>query len=61
MGKALAYVFGGIIVIGLVGSVSYGIWQVSRKWNYHFSYKSMVQETVREMVKESAIRAPKEK
>ena len=61
MAKALIYVLLGTILIGIIGSTSYGVWQISRKWNYRFSYRSMVEDTVREMVKDSSLRAPKGK
>lgn len=55
--KSFAYtVCIGILTIVLISGMIYGGWQLSRKWNYSFSYKAMVKETVREMVKESALK-----
>lgn len=38
--------------------IAFGIfmWHVQRKWHYNWSYKSMVQDTVREMVKQEALK-----
>jgi len=48
-----------LIIAGLSGLI-YGSWWLKREINYNFMYKSMVQETVREMVKESALKNGKE-
>ncbi len=45
-----------LVTIAIIGAISYGGWQMSRKWNYSFSYEAMVKETVREMVKEDALK-----
>lgn len=47
-----------LTLLGLSGVVLFGYatWELQRRWNYAWSYKSMVQETVREMVKEEALR-----
>jgi hypothetical protein len=42
-------------IAGIVGLI-YGGWWLKREINYNLMYKSMVQETVREMVKESALK-----
>ena len=36
-----------------------GTWYVARKVNYSFSYKSMVEQTVRDMVKEECLKEEK--
>ena len=56
--KALIYFVATILVIGF----GIGIWQIARVWNYNLSYKSMVKQTVIEMVKEESLKnPPKEK
>jgi len=54
--KGLIYAVFIVVTIAVIGGSAYGGWQLSRKWNYSFSYKAMVKETVREMVKESALK-----
>ena len=49
--KLIAYLVGLIIV----AAISVATWQVGRLWNYNLSYKSMVQKTVIEMVKEECL------
>lgn len=46
-----------ITVIGLVAVilVSLGLWYVGRKIHYAVAYKSMVEQTIREMVKPEAL------
>ena len=43
-------------VIALFIALALGAWAVSRSINYSLSYKSMVQDTVREMVKPEALK-----
>jgi len=50
--KNLMYI---IAILGLIAAV-YGGWCLERKIHYSLSYKSMVQETVREMVKEECLK-----
>lgn len=45
-----------VVGIILVAALSFGGWLMSRKVNYHFQYKSMVEQTVREMVKPEALK-----
>ena len=45
-----------ILAILLIISLSVGGWLISRKVNYSLSYKSMVEDTIREMVKEEALK-----
>lgn len=44
----------GVIVLFI--ALALGAWAVSRSINYSLSYKSMVQDTVREMVKPEALK-----
>ena len=44
------------VVVGVL-AVSYLAWQLGRQWNYKFSYKNMVAQTVVEMVKPEALRS----
>ena len=48
------------MVLGVIFVVAFAYisWQFMRKINYRMSYKSMVQATVREMVKSEALRIP---
>lgn len=45
-----------LVTIAVLGAISYGGWYMSREWNYSFSYKAMVKDTVHEMVKEDALK-----
>ena len=47
-----------IIAIGLIISIiiSYLSWNLSRKINYGLSYKSMVEQTVIDLVKKEALK-----
>ena len=54
--KMFGYVMGYILVGILALSFMYGVWQLGRIWNYNLSYKSMVEQTVRDMVKEKALK-----
>ena len=47
----LGFVFGLLILFA-----GYSLWKLERTWNYNTSYKSMVQQTVREMVKQEALK-----
>jgi len=40
-----------IMIIILLACVSYGCWAIGRKINYELSYKSMVEQTIEQMVK----------
>jgi hypothetical protein len=48
-----------IVIIGIL--IGIGCWQFARVWNYNLSYKSMVEKTVRDMVKDEALRSPAER
>lgn len=39
----------------LILGMPLAIWYFGRVWNYNLSYKGMVKETIREMVKEDAL------
>ncbi len=45
-----------VFMLGGVFLVAYIAWQFERKWHYKWSYRSMVQDTVREMVKQEALK-----
>lgn len=45
-----------LLMVGIVIGLSFAFWQFSRMINYSFSYKSMVQDTVREMVKPESLK-----
>jgi len=45
-----------IAFIGVMGAIVYGLWNLERTINYNMSYKSMVEQTVREMVKPEALK-----
>ena len=46
-----------LVLMAIFGiSLVIGMWYFARKWNYNLSYKAMVQETVREMIRESALK-----
>jgi len=44
-------IIAGFAVFLIITALAYGAWQVSRKWNYFWSYEDMVQKTVCDMVK----------
>ena len=44
-----------VLVIVLVLMFSFGCWLLARRIHYNLAYKSMVQETIREMVKPDAL------
>ena len=50
--------WGAVIVIAVLFfcTIGLGCWYLERKINYSLSYKSMVEQTVREMVKEEALK-----
>lgn len=45
-----------IILFGTVILCAYGLWQFERYYHYKLSYRSMVQQTVRDMVKAEALK-----
>ena len=44
------------VAVILVGFLSYFSWQIGKKINYKFSYQSMVQSEIRDMVKQEALK-----
>jgi hypothetical protein len=50
------FVFTALILI-----VIFGIWKYSSMLNYNLKYKSMVKQTITEMVKEDCLRNPEKK
>jgi hypothetical protein len=42
----------GIIIVGIVSTVAYGLWNLKRKVNYSFGYESMVHEQIQDETKE---------
>ena len=45
-----------ILSMLMIGLVAYGAWSFERYVNYNLSYKALMEQTVREMVKEEALR-----
>lgn len=45
-----------VIIIVLFASVSIFLWNLKRKINYNISYKSMVEQTVKDMVKPESLK-----
>lgn len=45
-------------IFAIVG-VSYGVWHLQKRWNYAWSYEDQVKQTIREMVKEEALKEKK--
>lgn len=45
-----------LVVLALAVMFAYASWRVGRYVNYNLSYKSMVQDTVRDMVKPESLR-----
>lgn len=48
-----------LFLVVLLGGLTVSLWYFGRRLNYSFAYKSLVQETVREMVREEALKAVK--
>lgn len=45
-----------IAILVVVGAIMYGCYWVAKTVSYTFFYESMVQETVREMVKQDSLK-----
>lgn len=45
-----------IVALVIVSTIGYGAFVLNRYVNYNLSYENMVKETVREMVKEEALK-----
>jgi hypothetical protein len=52
--KIVAAIVGFLIVVGII----IGCWSLARTWNYNLSYKSMVKQTIIDMVREDCLRNP---
>lgn len=52
------FLYGGaiILIIAIVSSISFGLWKVGKKINYSLGYKTMVEQTIKEMVKPEALK-----
>jgi hypothetical protein len=50
-----------VVFIAFMLAISLGAWYVSRKVNYSFSYKSMVEQTVKDMVKDECLKRSEKK
>jgi len=50
--KTIAYFIGIVLLIGII----YSIWDIGRIINYKLSYKNMVRETIKEMVKKESLK-----
>jgi hypothetical protein len=53
--KVIQILFIGIILV-ITLSIIIGGWFIGRKLHYKFAYKSMVQQTITEMVKQEALK-----
>lgn len=59
MGKAketLSLVFGGIVVLALVGGLTYGGYWLTKTLSYEIFYKDMVRQEIQDMVKDGALK-----
>jgi hypothetical protein len=52
--KIVAAIVGFLIMVG----IGIGCWQLARTWNYNLSYRSMVKQTIIDMVREDCLRNP---
>jgi len=55
LNTALLFVAAGVMIVTLIG-IAIGGWYITRGLHYRLSYKTMVEKTVREMVKPEALR-----
>lgn len=55
MKKLTVYLIMVLMVMTIIGSI-FGLWYIGRYANYQLLYKGFVKETVREMVKEEALK-----
>lgn len=56
MWKTIATVMGIICLIISLAGIGFGLWWMGRELHYRVAYEDMVKQTVREMVKEEALR-----
>ena len=54
--NSLKYLFIGVVAILIFVLISYGTWQLARAVNYKLSYRSMVQQTIVDMIKPEALK-----
>ena len=52
--KAMIATYATVII--LAGLIIWGGWIFVRRWNYVLGYEAMVKETIREMVREEALK-----
>ena len=55
-GYTLVEVLVVIVIMALLVALGYGIWTIKKKVNYSFQYRTMVEQTVRDMVKEECLK-----
>lgn len=55
-GQIILNILGVVIATAIVICVAIGVYSLKRKVNYNLSYKSMVEQTVKEMVKPEALK-----
>ena len=55
--KVVAAIVGFLLVVG----IGIGAWSLARTWNYNLSYKSMVKQTIIDMVRDDCLRNPQAK
>lgn len=56
MNNMLYAIVASVCAAVIVFAITIGGWYVTRKINYSLSYRSMVEDTVREMVKHEALK-----
>ena len=49
-------IIGIVLVTAILSGAGYGVWYLQRTVHYKLSYESMVEQTIREMVKKEALR-----
>ncbi len=52
----LKQLLGSIIILLIFAVIGFGMWNIGRTINYKLSYRGMVKETIREMVKKEALK-----
>jgi uncharacterized protein YneF (UPF0154 family) len=45
-----------ILLIAVIVGIIYGGFIIKRKWNYNLGYKTLVEQTIRDMVKPEALK-----
>jgi len=54
--REFAYVCVALVAMLFLAGAVYGMWSCERAVHYNLSYKSMVQQTIRQMVRPEALR-----